>query len=288
MQNSVGQNQIPQTVQTVYQKPAQHNVVQTNVPQQTNIAQQVPVQQPYASNPVPAQTLPAYQPVYNSGMQQPQSVQVPNYSGVNIQIFNPSVTPPGANAPVYNVNAPSYQMGNTQPQTYPANYYTQQFVPNQGTNNAQTTTTTTTTTNTTVEPKKTEKRKIVQLTDDYIRNLENYLNSQDKELRYMGAKEVVARLEEDESRKDDKALNALINKMLQDPYQKVRFLAMAALQSRMVTGDPLTAQLLTHIQNSPSGYGQDSLLASDILLKMSGETVKKEFEVKNQIKTNKK
>lgn len=283
MQNSVGQNQIPQAVQNAYQKPTQHNVVQQSAPQNT------PVQQNYATAPATTQQY-VYQPTYAQTPQQ-QNVQVPNYSGVNIQIFNPSVTPPGATAPVYNVNAPTYQTGNGQMQSYPANYYTQKITPTQGlgasATNATNTTNTTTTTN--VEnSKKTEKRKIVQLTDNYIKNLEGYLNSQDKELRYMGAKEVIARLEEDESRKDDKALNALINKMLQDPYSKVRFLAMAALQSRIVTGDPLTAKILTYIQNSPAGYGQDSLLASDILLKMSGQQVEKEFEVKNEKKTTKK
>lgn len=264
MQNSVGQNQIPQAVPSAYTKPVQPQPVQQNVPQPAPSYQTAAVAQP-----------------------QQQSVQVPNYSGVNIQIFNPSVTPPGANAPVYNVNAPSYQTAPAQ--SYPANYYTQQLAkPAADEAKNITNTTNNTVNNTENSSKKTEKRKIVELTDDYIRNLENYLNSQDKELRFMGAKEVVARLEEDESRKDDKALNALINKMLQDPYSKVKFLAMAALQSRMATGDPLTVQLLTQIQNSSSGYGQDSLLASDILLKMSGQTVEKEFEVKNPPKSDKK
>ncbi len=307
MQNSVGQNQIPQT--TAYAKPVQPVVVQeqatqlsasqNNVPQQINTQQVPAIQQAVNAGPQQAQVnyssipqasaFPPQGQIYPQA--QGQSVQVPNYSGVNIQIFNPSVTPPGANAPVYNVNAPSYQMGNSQPQSYPANYYTKPLAKNDylgNANNSNTTTNTTTTTTNVNESKKTEKRKVVQLTDDYIRNLENYLNSQDKELRYMGAKEVVARLEEDESRKDDKALNALINKMLQDPYSKVKFLAMAALQSRMATGDPLTVQLLTNIQNASSGYGQDSLMASDILLKMSGQTVEKEFEVKNTTKTDKK
>lgn len=279
MQNSVGQNQIPQTIPTAYQRPVQQNVQ----------AQAPVAQQNYATPPTaaPQQQAPAYQPTCQQPVQQPQqqSVQVPNYSGVNIQIFNPSVTPPGANAPVYNVNAPSYQTAPAQ--SYPANYYTQQLAkPAEETKNV--TNTTTNTTNNIDNSKKTEKRQIVELTDDYIKNLENYLNSQDKELRFMGAKEVVARLEEDESRKDDKALNALINKMLQDPYSKVKFLAMAALQSRMATGDPLTVQLLTNIQNTSSGYGQDSLMASDILLKMSGQTVEKEFEVKNDKKTDSK
>lgn len=269
MQNSVvGQNPIPQKVQPAYAKPVQPQVQQT-------VPQQPVVQQNYATPPAQPQA---------------QAVQVPNYSGVNIQIFNPSVTPPGGMAPVYNVNAPSYQTGNAQPQSYPANYYTQQLAKpaedNNSNKNNNITNTTTNTTNNIENSKKTEKRKIVQLTDDYIKNLENYLNSQDKELRYMGAKEVVARLEEDESRKDDKALNALINKMLQDPYSKVKFLAMAALQSRMATGDELSVQLLTNIQNASSGYGQDSLMASDILLKMSGQTVEKEFEVKNDKKSD--
>lgn len=293
MQNSVvGQPPIPQAVTSTYNKPAVQQPAAQPAPHQA-VQPQAAVQQNYATPPAVSPTpAPACQQIYpqapanyNIAPQQ-QSVQVPNYSGVNIQIFNPSVTPPGGMAPVYNVNAPSYQTG-APPQSYPANYYTQQLAKPAEDTTKNITNTTNNTTNNIDNSKKTEKRKIVQLTDDYIKNLENYLNSQDKELRYMGAKEVIARLEEDESRKDDKALNALINKMLQDPYSKVRFLAMAALQSRMATGDNLTVQLLTNMQNSSSGYGQDSLMASDILLKMAGQTVEKEFEVKNDKKADK-
>lgn len=257
----------------------------------------------------------SYQPQYGAQPQyvptpavnyqtQPQTVQVPNYSGVNIQIFNPSVGAPGA-APVYNVNAPQYQT----PSCYPSEYYTNQMGKANGTgangansakttadtanansataanatnNTNSTTDTNTTTTNKTVteEKKKTEKRDIVELTDSYIKNLENYLNSQDKEIRLMGAKEVVARLQEDDSRKSDKALTALINKMLQDPCQQIRIMALSMLDSRNVIGDDYTVGILKAMQQSDSGYGQDSLSASQILLKMSGQTVQKEFEVK--------
>ncbi len=246
---------------------------------QNNLGQQYPLP---ASQQMPQITVPM-------AAQQPQTVQVPNYSGVNIQIFNPSVATPGASS-VYNVSAPQYQT----PGCYPQQYYTNQWGNNgnngnNGTNannnsNQTNTTTTTTTTNTTQEKKKTEKRDIVQLTDDYIRNLENYLNSQDKEIRLMGAKEVAARLEEDDSRKDDKALTALINKMLQDPYQPVRFIALAELDSRKVTGDDFTVNVLQQMQKSDAGYGQDALLASQILLKMSGQVVQKEFDVKDKPK----
>lgn len=241
----------------------QNSVVQQNIPQQ-------------------------YQPVQQQG----QNVQVPNYSGVNIQIFNPSVTPAGGTSPVYNVNAPNYST-NPSSGCYPPNYYTNNITPNNngnnsqntnGTNNSATNTITNTTENKTTE-KKTEKREIVQLTDDYIKNLENYLNSQDKEVRLMGAKEVVARLEEDNSRKDDKALNALINKMLQDPSTPIRVMALSALDSRIVSGDNFTVGVLQQMQNSQSGYGQDALQAANVLLKMSGQTVEKEFEVKNEKKS---
>ncbi len=232
-----------------------------------------PVQQPVY------QTQPAgYQPTYP---QAAQNIPVPNYSGVNIQIFNPSVATPGAPAPVYNVNAPQY------PTTcYPSDYYTNTWGQNganganNGNNNTNTTTTTTTTNATTEDKKKTEKRDIVLLTDSYIKNLENYLNSQDKKIRLMGAKEVQARLHEDHSRRDDKALTALINKMLQDPYQPVKFTALTALATRDVTGDDYTVKVLENMRNSTTAYGEDAAMANEILLKMSGQIVQKEFEVK--------
>lgn len=206
---------------------------------------------------------------------QPQTVQVPNYSGVNIQIFNPSVAAPGAMIPASNINTTNY---NTMP-SYPQNYYTQNLAQPQPQPQYQS------------QPiqaapviapekKKTEKREIVELTDDYIKNLENYLNSQNPKVRLMGAKEVLLRLQEDESRKDDSALTALNNKMLQDPSAPVRFLAMAALESRAVTGDNLSVKLLKNIAQQKTGYGEDALKASNILLKMSGNTLEKEFEVK--------
>ncbi len=61
--------------------------------------------------------------------------------------------------------------------------------------------------------------RIVALTDEYIMSLENYLNNQNTDIRLMAAKEVLTRLDEDKSRFDDAALNALLNKMLQDPQK---------------------------------------------------------------------
>lgn len=270
MQSTVGQNQIQTPVQQI-------QTVQT-----TPIVQAQP--QVQAQNVQP-------QPVYYQQPVQTQAASAqgsPNYAGVNIQIFNPSVGAPGGPSPIYNVNAPTYpqQTQTSGPQCYPSNYYTQQYA-NTVPPNTQTNITNTANEADKKDDKKTEKREIVQLTDEYIKNLENYLNSQDKEIRMMGAKEVLARLQEDDTRKDDMALNALINKMLQDPYTPIKVLAMGALDSRIASGDDYTVGLLKNMQNATSGYGQDALQASNILLKMSGQTVEKEFEVKDKPKENK-
>src|SRR5574344_2187492 len=134
--------------------------------------------------------------------------------------------------------------------------------------------------------KKTEKKNIVQLSDEYIKNLENYLNSQDEKIRLSAAKEVYNRLEEDESRKDDKALTALINKMLQDPSEQIRILAISALEGRIVLGDDYTKGVLTNMQNSKDSYGQDAEDASKILLQMSGKQVQKEVPIKEKKKAD--
>lgn len=263
----------------------QQNPIQQS---QAQCAPCTPVQ-PVAVNNVPQQPQVPIQPAVNYDANS-QNLQVPNYSGVNIQIFNPSVGTPGG-APVYNVNAPNY---GTQP-CYPQGYYTNAWGQGSNTNNAKDANNSNlnnsssdlknenissiNTTNTTVkDEKKTVKKEIVQLTDPYIKSLENYLNSQDKEIRMMGAKQVAERLQEDKSRRDDKALTALINKMLQDPYQPVRFLALTMLNGRYCTGDEYTMQVLQNMQQSSSGYGQDALQASEVLLKMAGEPVKKEFK----------
>jgi len=309
---------------------AQPQALQQPVPASCSTCQaQTPAPVNYNYPPQTAQYPAGYNPVQNTVYPQYQSSQnqttpVSGASGVTIQIFNPSVQTPGAQAPTYNVNAPCY----------PAGYYTGQLGPdgkihtqngtgqqggnpsptggnidthggnvntgggnvdgpvNTGTNtgtmgdNNNNTTTINNNNNgaASTDGKKTEKRKIVQLTDDYIRNLENYLNSQDKNVRLSAAKEVFARLEEDDSRFDDKALTALVNKMLQDPSEEVRILALTALDGRLCKGDDYTVGVLQNMQKSDGAYGQDAVEASNILLKMSGKQVEKEFEVKDKDK----
>lgn len=137
--------------------------------------------------------------------------------------------------------------------------------------------------------KKTEKKdnkpKVI-LTDDYIKTLENYLNSQDKKIRLMGAKDLLDRFKEDESRKDDPALTALLNKTIQDPAETVKFVGLTTLDSGYANGNNETAQILSQMQASNSSYGEDATLASKILLKMSGNQTIKQNQAGSQIPQN--
>ena len=117
--------------------------------------------------------------------------------------------------------------------------------------------------------KNTKEQKIVALTDEYIKSLESYLDNPDDEMRLMASKEILTRLDEDKNRYDDAALNALLNKMLQDPSKLVRISALSAFASQLACGNDYTVQLLQQIQSDPNGDKEDALQASDILLKMS-------------------
>jgi len=126
------------------------------------------------------------------------------------------------------------------------------------------------------EKRNTKETKIVALTDEYIKSLENYLNNPNQEIRLMASKEILTRLDEDKERYDDAALNALLNKMLQDPSKLIRVAALSAFASQLASGNDYTVQLLHNIQSNPNADKEDVLQAADILLKMSAGT-----EIKN-------
>ena len=119
------------------------------------------------------------------------------------------------------------------------------------------------------EKKNTKETKIVALTDEYIKSLENYLNNPNDEIRIMASKEVLKRLDEDKDRYNDAALNALLNKMMQDPSKLVRLASLSAFSSQLASGNDYTVKLLRDIQSNPNADKEDVLQAADILLKMS-------------------
>lgn len=115
------------------------------------------------------------------------------------------------------------------------------------------------------------KKEVVVLTDEYIMSLENFLNNPNKEIRRKGASEVINRLGEDKGRKTDPALNALLNKMLQDPDKGVRVLAISAFSSGIAKGNDLTVQLLKYMEANPQLYPDDVEAVSMALLKMAAD-----------------
>ena len=132
------------------------------------------------------------------------------------------------------------------------------------------------------EAAKNEKKvKVVALTNEYIMSLEDYLNNPNTEIRYTAAKEILTRLDEDRSRYDDAALNALLNKMLQDPDKSIRVAAMSAFSSELASGNDFTIKLLKDIQNNPNSDKDDVVAAADILLKMASSTEYKNVPMNN-------
>ncbi len=129
-----------------------------------------------------------------------------------------------------------------------------------------------------------KKTKIVSLTNEYIMSLENYLNNPNTDIRLMAAKDILTRLDEDRNRYDDAALNALLNKMLQDPNKLVRVAAMSAFASELASGNDYTVQLLNQIQQNPDADPEDVLEASQILLKRAATTEVKYTQDNNQQK----
>jgi len=129
------------------------------------------------------------------------------------------------------------------------------------------------------QKKHTKEKKIIALTDDYIKSLESYLDNPNDEVRIMASKEVLKRLDEDKDRYDDAALNALLNKMMQDPSKLVRIAALSAFSSQLASGNDYTVKLLKDIQSNPKSDKEDVMQAADALLKMSADITVKQVPI---------
>ena len=235
-------------------------------------------------------------PINNQQQFMPQVQPMPSCGAVSINIMNPTVGYPmmPQNGVYYQYPQASYYSNQPQMMQYPMNYNNNiaatnplnavsnqpQTPPPAPVNNSGQTAQKTSEENKT--DKKEEPKQKVVLTDDYIMSLENYLNSQDSKVRLMAAKELLERFKEDPQRKNDAALSALLNKVLQDPNSAVKFLGLTTLDAGYAKGDMETVNILKNIQaTAQNDGGEDSLLASQILLKLSaGDKVPVESEAK--------
>lgn len=215
-----------------------------------------------ATNPLPQNT--AYAPVYGQN-----TANIPIYPQNYNNIFIPQQMQQGVNAPSQPVyGQPMQQMPQQQAQNN-----------NNSLNAANETQLYEKTPNAQAEENKTDESKdkkeektktITPLTDDYVKSLENYLNNDNPKIRLIGAKELLERFKESEDRKDNPSLMPLLNKILKDPSTAVRFLGLTILQTGYAVGNDETIEILKQIQaDNQDKIGEDSLLASEILLKLS-------------------
>ena len=193
-------------------------------------------------------------------------------NGVTINIIGASVNPNGANiynaAPTTVGAMPAYDKDyyiKNMAQTSPVTQQQAPTVPIGATNiNA----------NQQDNNKTVAKKDIVLLTDEYIKTLENYIRNDNPDIKLMGAKELMKRFREDESRKNDPALTSLLNLTLQSRYSTVKAVGLGIIKNGWAQGDQFTQQLLSQIQQSNTGYGLDALDAAEAALKSAGKTIK--------------
>ena len=223
----------------------------------------VPQQQTVAVTPQPGVTAPYYQYPQTSIYNDPNKQAA---SGVNIYIYNPS----GIGGPSSNSNANVNYGPTTQPVPQPV-INTVSSTPSEP-SSAVAIANTPISNNEATPPNNQKTKRIVELTDDYIKSLESYLKSPDESIRKTAVKEIIQRYEEDQSRYDDPALTALLNIALQDPVPNNRLLAMSVVAGGNAHGDNNTIQILNNLSTSDKLYGQEAKMASSALIKAAQET----------------
>ncbi len=178
-------------------------------------------------------------------------------SGVNIYIYNPSAFGAPSSNSVANAN---YLPNGTQPKTG-ANKVDKPQHPIANTSiindNSEVN----------EQDKNNKKKDVVNLTNEYIKSLESYLKSPDKNVRKNGIVDLIKRFEEDSTRYNNPALTALLNIALQDPDANNRLLAMTCISGENACGDENTVKLLQELQKSDKLYGQEAQSANEALLK---------------------
>lgn len=240
--------------------PAQNNVT---VPVQNNVTTPLQTPQVNISTPYSSQIYQYPQTsVYEKNDSQ-NGAQKTASSGVNIYIYNPSgIGGPNATASA-TYTTPQTQV-TPQPQTIASTPIT---------NNEQPIASTPVSTkDETKETKEKEKKNVVKITDDYVKTIESYLRSNDENVRKNGIIDLINRFEEDDSRKKDPALTALLNIALQDPVSSNRMFVLSSIAAEQALGDDKTVELLSALQKSEKLYGREAQLANEALLKTVHET----------------
>lgn len=116
-----------------------------------------------------------------------------------------------------------------------------------------------------------DKKQLVQITDELVHRIEDYLRNPDPDVRKMGIIELIRRFEEDESRYDHPALIALLNIALQDPVPRNTIMAMSPITTESAQGDSKTFDILQQLASKENKkmHGAEAKMAQEALLKLS-------------------
>ena len=196
-------------------------------------ANNVPQQQTVSVTPQPNVTAPYYQYPQTSIYNDPNKQAA---SGVNIYIYNPS----GIGGPSSNSNANVNYGPTCQPIPQPV---INTVAPVPAEPSSAVAIANTRISQNEAPPQHQKTKRVVELTDDYIKSLESDLRSPDETIRKTAIKEVIQRYEEDNTRYDDPALTALLNIALQDPSPNNRLMAMSVIAGGNAHGDENTIEI---------------------------------------------
>ena len=237
---------------------------QTGTPLYTYAPNYPQQQQVVSVAPQPVITAPYYQypqtSIYNDPTKQAAS-------GVNIYIYNPSgIGGQSSSSTLNSYSTPPAAPAQPQVQVTPQVPAEKDIAPSQPIAQQPIA-------DTSISKPETDKTKrIVQLTDDYIKSLESYLRNPDETVRKTAIKEIIQRFEEDDSRYDYPSLTALLNIALQDPVPNNRLFAMSVIAGGKAHGDENTINILNNLTTSDKMYGQEAKMASSALIKAAQET----------------
>lgn len=116
-------------------------------------------------------------------------------------------------------------------------------------------------------------KRITQITDEYIKTLEDNLRNPSKTVRQQAIAQIIKLCEETTDRYDNPAIIALINIALQDSDAGNRIYAMTPLTTGSLGGDDNTIKLLTNLTSSDKKFGQEAEMANEALIALSRSTI---------------
>lgn len=121
------------------------------------------------------------------------------------------------------------------------------------------------------QPEKPKPKDYGNIPDSLIAAIDKGLSNPNTEVRIAAATKLLKTFEEHPDAKDHPALTVLLNRVLKDPAQNVRLFGEITLKTGAANGNESTKNILNGMSMSNKAYGQDAIMANDILLDLAGK-----------------